>query len=282
MANIREKSWSQRDFGLDSRLLKAIAKLGFACPTAVQERCLPIALQGKDVLVRSRTGSGKTLAFALPVLSKLLADKEHGGEGSQPNTVGAVLLAPTKELCKQIEKQVVDLIYYCRDIISVCSLSEDNTGALQFKLKRKPDIIISTPAKIVQCCQSGHLDLSNVKVLVIDEADLVLSFGYSEDITYITSQLPKIFQGLLVSATLSPQLEKFKKVVLHNPIVVKVDDNVSNDNLLQFYLESSESDKFLIVYVFIKLGLLQVLIFPHNMILWIHINIGFSRFLSMF
>ena len=211
--------------------------------------------------MRSRTGSGKTLAFALPLLSKLLADKDHigsNGHNDQSSAVKALLLAPTKELCKQIEKQVVDLIYYCRDVISICSLSEDNAGALQFKLKRKPDIIISTPAKVVQSCQSGLLDLSNVQVLVIDEADLVLSFGYSDDITYITSQLPKIFQGLLVSATLSPQLEKFKKVVLHNPIVVKVDDNVSNDNLLQFYLESSESDKFLIIYVFIKLGLLQV------------------------
>lgn len=209
--------------------------------------------------MRSRTGSGKTLAFSLPVLSKLLADKDR--DGGQASAVRAVLLAPTKELCKQIEKQVADLIYYCRDVVSLCCLSEDNVGAIQFKLKRKPDVVIATPAKVVQSCQSGLLDLSNVQVLVIDEADLVLSFGYSDDITYITTQLPKIFQGLLVSATLSPQLEKFKKVVLHNPIVVKVDDNISNDSLLQFYLESSECDKYLVLYVFIKLGLLQVCAF---------------------
>ena len=126
-------------------------------------------------------------------------------------------------------------------------------------MQRKPDIVIATPARIAQQSRLGNIDLSNIKILVIDEADLVLSFGYQDDLSYITSQLPKIFQGLLISATLSPQLEKFKKLVLHNPTIVKVDNDVQMNHLLQFYLEATESDKFLILYVFLKLGLLQVI-----------------------
>jgi ATP-dependent RNA helicase DDX56/DBP9 len=97
---------------------------------------------------------------------------------------------------------------------------------------------------------------------VIDEADLVLSFGYAEDVHLITSKMPKIFQGLLMSATLSPELDKFKRVLLHNPAVLKLEEEAgakgSIGELLQFYLPATESDKFLILYVFIKLGLLQV------------------------
>lgn len=95
------------------------------------------------------------------------------------------------------------------------------------------------------------------RTLVIDEADLVLSLGYTEDVNKITTKLPKIFQGILVSATLSPELDKFKRVVLHNPVVMRLEEEANNGHLLQFYLSSTDDDKFLILYVFIKLGLLQ-------------------------
>jgi ATP-dependent RNA helicase DDX56/DBP9 len=118
---------------------------------------------------------------------------------------------------------VTELIYYCRDIISVCGLTDDNTMIQAHKLNSKPDIIISTPARLVAQLKNGSVDLSNVKTLVIDEADLVLSFGYTEDVHTITSKMPKIFQGLLMSATLSPELDKFKRVLLHNPAVLRLE-----------------------------------------------------------
>ena len=250
-----EKTWSQRDFGLDTKLVKAMSKLGFIYPTMVQAKCIPIALQGKDALVRARTGSGKTLAFGLPVLHKILIQKS--GKQSEISEILALILAPTKELCKQIEKHMTDVMYYCKDIVSICSLSDDNVSVQQYRLKNKPDIVVSTPARIVQHIRSGGIDLSHIQSLVIDEADLVLSFGYAEDVQLITSKMPKIFQGLLMSATLSPELDKFKRVLLHNPAVLKLEEDKSIGHLLQFYLQATEADKFLILYVFLKLGLLQ-------------------------
>ena len=250
-----EKTWIQRDFGLDKKLVKAISKLGFIYPTMVQSKTIPIVLQGKDVLVRARTGSGKTMAFALPLLHKILVQKDN--VSSNQASIKAIILAPTKELCKQIEQHTAAMMYYCRDNVSICSLCDHNTTIQLYRLQAKPDIVISTPARLVSCLQAGSISLSQVSTLVIDEADLVLSFGYSDDVQAITSKMPKTFQGLLMSATLSPDLDKFKKVVLHNPAVIKLEESKEVGHLSQFFLRCTENDKFLIMYVFIKLGLLQ-------------------------
>ena len=267
-----EKTWTQRDFGLDRRLVKALSKLGYVYPTLVQSRCIPLVLHGKDVVVRARTGSGKTVAFALPVLQKILLAKGSDGSSSGSGSSGssssgskkgagegiqALILVPTKELCKQIEKHVTDLIYYCRDVIRITALADDNTSMQAFRLKSRPEIVVATPAKLVQHVRSGSVDLSMCKTLVIDEADLVLSFGYAEDIHLIKQKMPKIFQGLLMSATLSPELEKFKRLTLHNPAILKLEEAESGGHLVQFYLSARENDKFLVLYVFLRLGLLQ-------------------------
>ena len=161
------------------------------------------------------------MAFSLPLLHKLLTFKT--AEPNAPARVLCIILAPTKELCKQIEKHVTELIYYCRDNVTVCGLIDDNVTIQTHKLQSKPDIVISTPARLVLQLKNGSIDLSHVKTLVIDEADLVLSFGYTEDVHTITSKMPKIFQGLLMSATLSPELDKFKRVLLHNPAVLRLE-----------------------------------------------------------
>jgi ATP-dependent RNA helicase DDX56/DBP9 len=253
------QTWVQRDFGLDRRLIKALSKIGFIYPTLVQAKCIPIAMEGKDVLVRARTGSGKTVAFALPLLHKILSDKEADGGVSAASNVRCLILVPTKELCHQIEGELTKLTFYCKDIVSICSITDESASTQKFRLQKQPDIIVSTPAKIAQYVRSGTVNIGTVKTLVMDEADLILSFGYAEDVNFVTTALPKIFQGLLTSATLSPELDKFKRVVLHNPAVVKLEEEGGvMGHLLQFYLSSSDNDKFLILYVFIKLGLLQV------------------------
>lgn len=124
--------------------------------------------------------------------------------------------------------------------------------------------MISTPARLVAQLNLNRVDLSTVTTLVIDEADLVLSFGYADDVHSIKSKMPKIFQGLLMSATLSPELDKFKRLVLHNPAVLKLEEPQGLGKILQFYLETTETDKFLTIYVFIKLGLLQVFHYIHH------------------
>lgn len=248
-----EQSWLQHDFGLDNRLIKALSKLNITYPTLVQAKAIPIALEGKDILIRARTGSGKTIAFGLPALQKIISAKNAN---SNTQGIQCIILAPTKELVQQIETHIGRLLYYCRDLVKICSVADDNNKVRDYVLSSQPDILVSTPAKLVKCLKS--VDLSRVQTLVIDEADLVLSFGYAEDVRKIVQQLPKVYQGLLVSATLSPELEKFKRVVLHNPAVLKLEETENSGKLLQFYIDTTEQDKYLIVYVFIKLGLLQV------------------------
>lgn len=250
-----EKTWMQRDFGIDRRLVKGIAKIGFSYPTLVQSKCIPIALEGKDVLVRARTGSGKTLAFSLPAIHKILQSKLNGSYNAGTN---CVILAPTKELIKQIEKNILDVCYYCRDVLTVVSLTDDNQKVLDMLFQKKPDIIITTPAKLAQQITKQKIVLNHITTLVIDEADLILSFGYKEDINVILNHIPKGYQGILTSATLSSELDKFKKLILHQPAILKLEEAENKGNLLQFYLESTERDKYLILYVFLKLGLLQV------------------------
>jgi ATP-dependent RNA helicase DDX56/DBP9 len=250
----KERSWIARDFGLNKRLVKAVSKLGYVYPTVVQAQSIPLALQGKDVLVRARTGSGKTVAFSLPLLDKILTIKE---EGDTTSMVRAIVLAPTNELARQIEKNISELLYYCRDIMMSCVLNDESKSSLQNKLRKRPDVVVSTPAKLAAALSAGYIDLTRVHTLVIDEADLVLSFGYTQEVYSIISKMPKFFQGILMSATLSPELEKFKKMLLHNPVILKLDEMIGIGDLVQFYLPSTEDDKFLILYVFLKLGLLQ-------------------------
>jgi ATP-dependent RNA helicase DDX56/DBP9 len=251
-----EKTWVARDFGLDRRLIKALSKQNFIYPTLVQSKCIPIAIQGKDVLVRARTGSGKTLAFGLPLLHKLLVSKSlEERQWNTSNAVFSVILAPTKELCKQIEKNMTEIMYYCKDLISIASLVNDDTGTPMRKITA--DIVVSTPARVVKYINAELINISATRILVIDEADLILSFGYAEDVQVITSHLPKIVQGLLMSATLSPALEKFKRIVLNNPAILKLEEPINSGKLLQFYLMATPQDKYLILYVFLKLGLLQ-------------------------
>jgi len=249
------------------------------------------------LLVRARTGSGKTLSYCIPVVQKILArkilsrergenDEEDGSDSNEGSAaVKGVILMPTRELCNQVAKVLDDLTYYCADQIKVVVLTSSpgninkhskkgkrrNGGehdALQQEvlLRDRPDIVVATPAGLVTHVRSGRLDLKrSVEMLVVDEADLILSFGYADDVTEIMKSLPKTCQGFLMSATISPELDQLKQVILHSPAVLKLEgedeDLTANRNkegeLLQFYLDLPSKDRFLVLYVFLKLGLLK-------------------------
>lgn len=258
--------------GLDIRLRKAVARLGLARPTLVQSKCLPLALSsGRDLLVRARTGSGKTLAYCLPVLQKLLQRPQKSG------SVGAIILVPTRELCTQVHKTLQQLTYYCDDVITTAVLSVGSASGSrnneelerqEAMLRDQPDILVATPNALLTHIRrsnesaSPSLDLkSSVETLVVDEADLVLSFGYSGDLSEIVKSLPRIYQGMLMSATLSPELDSLKKIVLHSPVILKLEQEqertASTGQLKQFFVSLPNKDKNLVLYVFLKLGLLK-------------------------
>ena len=198
--------------GIDSRLRKALARMNLVHPTLVQSKAIPLAISsGRDLLVRARTGSGKTLAYCIPVLQRILARKillaERGGDddddddekkrGGTGCSVGGVILVPTRELCDQVSRVLDDLSYYCADVVKVVTLSSStpsgggrNGGSAASNKARKemlrqdallrdrPDVIVATPAGLVAHVRLGALDLKRtVETLVVDEADLILSFG---------------------------------------------------------------------------------------------------------
>lgn len=275
-----KQAFASCDFGLDRRLTKAAAKMQFVYATLVQVHCIPLAMQGKDLLVRARTGSGKTAAFALPLLHKILQLKQEHAAAAP--AVRALVLVPTKELVEQTRRHMNDLMYYCRDVVSLLALGGQSMSAQQALLRDVPDVVIATPGRLVAHLEAGNVSLKeSVQTVVIDEADLVLSFGYGEDIRTIFNNLPKACQNFCMSATLSPELEKLKKSVLHNPAVVKLEEGETDGKLQQYYLTVPGKDKDLLLYALIKLGVVhgKVIFFVNSTEAAYRLKLFFEQFL---
>ncbi|KAJ1727614.1 ATP-dependent DNA/RNA helicase [Coemansia biformis] len=255
-----EKKASFQSLDLDDRLLRALGSMGLVHPTLVQAKAIPLALAGKDVLARAKTGSGKTAAYCLPVLHKILASKDAlpvGGE--ERRRTRALILVPTRELAEQVTKYIVGLIKFCGKEIAVVNIANNSPLHMQAPLlAEQPDVVVSTPAKIVKHLVSRSIDLSqSLETLVIDEADLVLSFGYEDDIKGIVSRLPKIHQSMLLSATLNKGVESLKSLVLSAPAILKLeDDREEASKLVQYVVRCTEDEKYLLTYVILKLRLI--------------------------
>ncbi|RIB08807.1 P-loop containing nucleoside triphosphate hydrolase protein [Gigaspora rosea] len=245
---------------LDPRISRALSKLNFHKPTLIQAEAIPLALAGKDILARAKTGSGKTAAYCLPVIQKILTIKEAIPETSPDRAaIRSLILVPTRELAEQVTKHINDFLIYCSKEIKVVNIA--NTTPVQLQrpiLSELPDIIVATPSRAL-----AHLDSQNIVVhdtldsLVIDEADLVLSYGYEVDIQKILTHLPKIFQCFLMSATLTKNVENLKQLLLRNPAILTLHDEKDEINLTQYCVRCSEVDKFLLIYVILKLRLIK-------------------------
>ncbi|CAB0005738.1 unnamed protein product [Nesidiocoris tenuis] len=245
------------EIGLDDRILKAIAKLGWAEPSLIQEKAIPLFLDGKDVLMKARTGSGKTGAFTIPVIQRILSSKEVNPD--LQNTQ-ALILAPTKELSSQIHKVMLQLTSKCsRDVRIVDISSQADISAQKPLLVDFPDIVIATPGRAVAHLKAETLNLKDLKMLVIDEADLMFSCGYEEDVKQVLKSLPKIYQAALASATLSADVLNLKKLVLHNAVTLKLQESeLAPLKQLTHYKHYSEaSEKHAVLYSLLKLGLIR-------------------------
>ncbi|KAJ1930717.1 ATP-dependent DNA/RNA helicase, partial [Tieghemiomyces parasiticus] len=246
------------DLELDDRLLQAVHGMKFSRPTLVQTEAIPQVLAGKDILVRACTGSGKTAAYCLPLVHKLLANKGLATD-TQDVAVRALILVPSRELAAQVKKHLDALLQSCALVLKATDLNASTVeGSAQPRLLERSDVMVSTPKRILQYLEGGALALkSTLEYLVIDEADLMLSFGYANELSQLTRYLPRICQTLLFSATLTQEIEDLQQVLLRNPVVLKIDDAaLRKRTLTQYSIKASEEDKFLLLYVIMKLQLL--------------------------
>ncbi|KAF8715607.1 helicase superfamily c-terminal domain, partial [Rhizoctonia solani] len=243
---------------IDSRILRALADLGFARPTLVQSKAIPLALEGRDILARARTGSGKTAAYCIPVAQKILNSKTIA---NAQQAARAVILVPTRELADQVTKHLKGLLAYCDKDIKAVNIAGGASGYTQkLVIAEKPDLIVATPSRLLALLRVKALSLSSLESLVIDEADLILSYGHDEDVKQILSggHLPKLYQTFLMSATMTKDVETLKGIALRNPAILKLEEDKDEAaNLTQYAVKCSEVDKFLLTYVILKLKLVK-------------------------
>ncbi|RMD43400.1 hypothetical protein DV735_g1727, partial [Chaetothyriales sp. CBS 134920] len=246
---------SFESFNLDARLLQAIAKAQYANPTPVQAQTIPHALEGKDILTQSKTGSGKTAAYVIPAIQNLLRKKAV----STQKTISVLVLVPTRELAEQVHKSFVQFSEFCsKDVRSVNLTQRVSEAVLQAILSDSPDVVVSTPGRLQQFLAGGKLSLDNVTNLVIDEADLVLSYGYEDDVNTLSAALPRGVQTFLMSATLSEDVDTLKKIFCRDPVVVRIEDQEEKTNsVTQYVVKCAEDEKFLLLFVIFKLRLVR-------------------------
>jgi len=271
---------SFNDFQIDDRLLKAIAKLHWSQPTPVQSKSIPLALEGKDIIMRAQTGSGKTAAYFIPVIEKLLKWKSAKEEGDPRNLY--LVLVPSKELCKQAYRNCVDLLAYCSKIVSVIDIGNSPVNSVA-SLAGSADILISTPSKLLAHINNKTIDVVNeLKFLVIDEADIMFSYGYEHDLKLLVNHLPKIYQALLVSATMSKEVDNLKGLILHNPVVLELEESdvPDEDKLKQYVVRCEATDKYLLAYALFKLNLIRgkCLIFVNSIDKCYRLKLFFEQF----
>lgn len=205
--------------GLSPFLTQTLAKLGYEEPTPVQSEAIPVALAGGDVWASAQTGSGKTAAFVLPILEALAK-----AEPTTPRKVRALLLAPTRELAMQIEASIrrygEAVPARLKTCVVVGGVSENPQ---MMALRGGADIVVATPGRLLDLVRKNALTLSSVDILVLDEADRLLSLGFGDELREVLALLPIARQTLLYSATFPPAVRSLAEAQLRNPTRVQVD-----------------------------------------------------------
>lgn len=215
------------DFNFDPRLVEGLDSMGYEKPTPVQEMTIPIILENHDLIACAQTGTGKTAAYILPLLNKIVS--EHSRH------LNTLVIAPTRELALQIDQQVEGFAYF----LGVSSLpvyggSDGATWDQQRKaMESGADIIIATPGRLMALLAAGKIDLSQLKHLVLDEADRMLDMGFFDDIIRIIKQLPANRQTLMFSATMPPRIRTLANTILRSPKEISIAISKPASGILQ-------------------------------------------------
>lgn len=223
------------DYHLSSELLKAIKLLNYTKPTQVQQQVIPEVLNGNDIIVRSQTGSGKTASFAIPVCHLI------NWEDNKPQ---ALVITPTRELAIQVKEDFFNIGRFKR--LKVLALYGKSPFTVQEKqLKQKTHIVVGTPGRIIEHLERGTFDTSNIKYLVIDEADEMLNMGFIEQLEAIINSLPKKRITMLFSATMPKDIELLCRKYMNIPVRLEInDENPTSERIEQEGYNVNEADKF--------------------------------------
>ncbi len=219
-----------RDFGLNDQILTEIEKQGITNPTKIQDESIPYIIKGQDVIGESSTGSGKTLAFGCGIMEKV-----HPGKGLQ-----ALVLTPTRELAEQVRKSLYNLSSQNLNVVSVYGgVSIEN----QVRDLYNADVTVATPGRLLDHLQRRTIDISKIKILVLDEADRMLDMGFIDDVEKIIRKCPKERQTLFFSATILPSIKKLAYKYMKDPKRISVNKYVDPSKLKQLYFDIPKNIK---------------------------------------
>lgn len=223
------------DLKLGEGILKAIKNMGFEKPSEVQNAVIPVALEGRDMIVQSQTGTGKTAAFGIPICENIDVEEK---------AVQAIIITPTRELALQVAYDINNIGRFNR-IKSIAIYGGQSITVQTRALKQRVHVIVGTPGRVIDHIERGNINLSKVKVMVIDEADEMFDMGFTADVESIIKKTPANRQMMLFSATISEKIEKLTKKHMKDPKKISLTpENVTVDKTKQSYYVVDEKTKF--------------------------------------
>ncbi|PRC92807.1 DEAD/DEAH box helicase [Solimicrobium silvestre] len=254
------------DFGLSDDILRALSDQGYVHPTPIQAAAIPVVLEGRDVMGAAQTGTGKTAGFSLPIIQLLLA---HANASASParHPVRALILTPTRELADQVAENVKA---YCKHtpLRSLVVFGGVDIAPQTAALRAGVEIVIATPGRLLDHVQQKTINLSQVQILVMDEADRMLDMGFLPDLQRIINLLPKARQSLMFSATFSQEIKKLAATFLRNPLTIEVArSNATAENVTQILYQVQEEEKRdAVSFIIRERNLKQVIVFSNTKI----------------
>ena len=223
------------ELGISEKTAAALKRQGISAPTPIQEKTIPAALEGLDLIAKAQTGTGKTLAFVLPILEKIEVDR---------NELQALILAPTRELAIQITAEIKKLTDRLGGFGILAVYGGQDVERQIKKLGRGIHIAVATPGRILDHIRRETIDLSGVSMLVIDEADQMLLAGFHKDIEDIVSQTFQSRQTMLFSATITPKVKELSRQYMSNPKEITVQEKkVTVEKINQLVIETNDRAK---------------------------------------
>lgn len=252
------------NLGLSDGIVRAVTEHGYTTPTPIQQEAIPAVLAGRDMMAGAQTGTGKTAAFVLPILQRL-AGRANKSTSPAKHPVRCLILTPTRELAAQVEASV--MIYGKHVSLTPAVVYGGVSMHQQIKaLQKGVDILVATPGRLLDHVQSKTVNLGQVEILVLDEADRMLDMGFMPDLRKIVALLPKKRQTLLFSATFSDEIKKLAQQLLNDPTLIQVTrNNAVTDNVTQTaYAVHREAKRALLVHLIKTHDYSQVLVFTRT------------------